>query len=107
MSVTNTRRRDSSIGNSISREEKKIALLAKLARKQKIGMNYIPKQKSYSKIPSHARGGLDGILDEMWRDALIEFHKGRKCISINPGSLDEVTSMIEGEVPDYILKKLR
>ncbi|MFB6209227.1 MAG: hypothetical protein ABEJ56_03745 [Candidatus Nanohaloarchaea archaeon] len=87
-------------------EEKKIAILAKLARKKKLGMNYIPKEKAFSKIPSHDRGNLDSILKEMRRNGLIEFHKNRKCISINPGAVPEVIEPIGEEVPDYIIERL-
>lgn len=94
------------MADSLDREGKKIAILAKLARKTKIGMDYIPKEKAYSKIPSHARGNLDNVLDEMHRDGLIEYHKRKNCISISPGSISEVTDLIEDEVPAYIIDML-
>ena len=94
------------MSDSLDREGKKIAILAKLSRKTKIGMDYIPKQKAYSKIPRHARGDLDDILDEMHREGLIEYHKGKNCISINPSSISEVSDLIKDEVPDYIIDML-
>lgn len=92
--------------DSLDREGKKIAILSKLGRKRKIGMDYIPKENAFSKIPGHARGNLDDILDEMHRDGLIEYHKGKNCISINRNAVSEVVDLIEDEVPDYILDKL-
>jgi hypothetical protein len=92
--------------DSLDREGKKIAILSKLARKTKIGMDYIPKEKAFSKIPGHARGDLDDILNEMHREGLIEYHKGKNCISINPNSVSEVVELIEDEVPQYILDML-
>lgn len=94
------------MNDSLDRKGKKIAILAKLGRKRKIGMDYIPKEKAFSKIPGHARGNLDAILDEMHGDGLIEYHKGENCISINPGSVPEVVDLIEEEVPKYILDML-
>lgn len=92
--------------DSLDREGKKIAILSKLARKRKIGMDYVPKKKAFSKIPGHARGDLDDILDEMHREGLIEYHKGKNCISINTKSVSKVVDLIEDEVPNYILDKL-
>lgn len=93
--------------DSLDREGKKIAILSKLARKTKISKDYIPKEKAFSKIPGHARGDLDDILNEMHRDGLIEYHKGKNCISINRNSVPEVAEIIEDEVPDYILDMLK
>jgi hypothetical protein len=95
------------MNDSPDREGKKISVLSKLARKRKIGMNYIPKEKAFSKIPSHARGSLDDILDEMHKDGLIEYHKGKNCISLNPKSVSDVIEIIEEEVPNYIIERLR
>jgi len=92
--------------DSLDREGKKVAILSKLGRKRKIGMDYIPKEKAFSLIPGHARGDLDDILDEMYKDGLIEYHKGKNCISINRNFIPEVTELIEDEVPDYILDLL-
>ncbi|PSG98538.1 MAG: hypothetical protein BRC29_00235 [Nanohaloarchaea archaeon SW_7_43_1] len=94
------------MNDSLDREGKKIAILAKLGRKTKIGMDYIPKEKAYSRIPGHARGELEGILDEMHKDGLIEYHKGKNCISINPNSISEVVDLIEDEVPSYVINML-
>ncbi|MFB6099957.1 MAG: hypothetical protein ABEK16_01670 [Candidatus Nanohalobium sp.] len=94
------------MSDSLDREGKKIAILAKLARRNKIGMNYIPKEKAFSNIPSHARGDLDDILDELHGNGLIEYHKGKNCISLNPKSIDEVVERIEEEIPNYILDRL-
>jgi hypothetical protein len=69
---------------SLDKQGKKIAILAKLARKTKIGMDYIPKQKTYSKIPSHARGNLDTITEELHKEGLIEYHKGKKMHITKP-----------------------
>ena len=92
--------------DSLDRGGKKIAILSKLGRKRKIGMNYIPKEKAFSKIPGHVRGNLDDILDEMYRNGLIEYHKQKNCISINSTSISEVVDLIEDEVPKYILDML-
>lgn len=94
------------MSDSLDREGKKIAVLSKLARRNKIGMNYIPKEKAFSKIPQHARGNLKDILDELHGNGLIEYHKGKNCISLNPKSIDNVTEKIQDEVPDYILERL-
>ena len=94
------------MSDSLGKQGKKIAILAKLARRTKIGMDYLPKEKVLGRIPKHARGDISTVLDEMYREGLIEYHKGKKCISINPNSVEKVTRMLEGEIPDYILDKL-
>lgn len=93
--------------SSLSRREKKVAVLSKLARRTKIGMSYIPREKAYSKIPQHARGGMEDVLDELRQEGLLEFHKNGRCISLNPRSLDRVSEILEGEVPGYILENLK
>lgn len=95
------------MSDSLSRGGKKIAILSKLARRSKIGMNYILVEKSISKIPTHARGNIRSIIDEMHRDGLLEYHKNRNCISLRPESISRVVDMIEDEVPDYIIEKLK
>lgn len=93
--------------DSIAREEKKIAILSKLARRNKIGMNYVPIEKTVSKIPSHARGNIGDIIDEMYKDGLLEYHKNKNCISLRPKAVPKVIKMIRDEVPDYIIEKLK
>ncbi|KXB06186.1 hypothetical protein AKJ51_04095 [candidate division MSBL1 archaeon SCGC-AAA382A20] len=78
--------------------------ISKLARRNKIGMDYIPIEKTVSKIPVHARGD---IIDEMYKSGLLEYHKNKDCISLNPKSVNRVIGIIEGEVPDYIIEKLK
>jgi hypothetical protein len=92
--------------DSLDREDKKIAILVKLVRRNKIGMNYIPKEKAFSKIPKHARGNLNDILDNLHRNGLTEYHKDKNCISLNPKSIEETAEKIEEEVPNYILNRL-
>lgn len=92
--------------DSLDREDKKIAILVKLARRNKIGMNYIPKEKAFSKIPSHARGNLSDILDDLHRSGFIEYHKDKNCISLSPNSIERTVERIEEEVPNYILDRL-
>lgn len=70
-------------------------------------MNYIPIEKAISKIPSHARGNIENIIDEMHKEGLLEYHKNKKCISLRPKSVSQITDMIKDEVPDYIIKKLK
>ncbi|MFB6295085.1 MAG: hypothetical protein ABEI97_04960 [Candidatus Nanohaloarchaea archaeon] len=90
----------------LSRDEQKIAVLAKLARGRNIGMDYIPVEKVLGRIPSHARGDIQSVLDEMYRERLIEYHKGKDCISLNGEQLGRVVDMIGDEVPDYIIDRL-
>ncbi|MFB6294297.1 MAG: hypothetical protein ABEI97_00910 [Candidatus Nanohaloarchaea archaeon] len=52
---------------SLTRDEQKVAVLAKLARRKNIGMDYIPVEKALGRIPSHARGDIDDVLDGMYR----------------------------------------
>ncbi len=65
-------------------------------------MNYIPIEKTLSKIPSHARGNIGDILDEMQKEGLLEYHKNRNCISLRPEAVSKVVDMIKDEVPDYM-----
>jgi hypothetical protein len=90
-----------------STDEKKIAILAKLARHRRIGMNYTPIENTLSKLPAHARGDIQAIIEEMHKDGIIEFHKGKECISLNPAALEEITAILDGEIPPYYLEKLR
>lgn len=95
------------MSDSLSKQEKKIAILSKLARRNKIGMNYIPVEKTVSRIPTHARGNIENIIDEMYKDGLLEYHKNKKCISLRPKSIPKVVDLIKEEVPDYIIEKLK
>lgn len=95
------------MSDSLDKEGKKIAILSKLARKTKIGMDYIPKEKAFSKIPSHARGNLDTVLEELHRNGLIEYHKGKNCISLNPKAIPQSVEKIQDEVPSYITDRLK
>ena len=79
-----------SMSDSLSRKGKKIAILSKLARRNKIGMNYIPIEKTVSKIPVHARGDIGDIIDEMYKSGLLEYHENKNCISLNPKSVNRV-----------------
>lgn len=94
------------MSDSLDKNGKKVAILSKLARKTKIGMDYMPKEKAYSKIPSHARGNLDEVLEEMHREGLIEYHKGKNCISLNPKTISKTVEKIKEEVPSYITDRL-
>lgn len=92
---------------SLSRQEQKVAILAKLARRRNIGMDYLPVQKALGRIPAHARGDVRDVLDELYKAEIIEYHKDRDCISIAPGAVGQVADMIADEVPGYILERLK
>lgn len=82
-------------------EQKKKNMLAKLVRRGNVGGKYTPKEKIYSGIPKDSRGNLESLLDELHRKGLIEFHKGKKCVSINRRNKKKVKKYLEGEVPDF------
>ncbi len=92
---------------SLSRAEQRIAVLAKLARRRHIGMDYTPVQKALGRIPAHARDDIPAVLDELYREGLIRYHKNKDCISIAPGAVGQVVEMIADEVPDYVLERLQ
>ncbi|MCJ7450806.1 MAG: hypothetical protein MUP58_03640 [Candidatus Nanohaloarchaeota archaeon QJJ-9] len=81
--------------------KKKKNMLAKLVRRGKVGEHYTPREKIYSGIPKEERGNLELLLDEMHQAGLIEYHKGKNCVSINRWNKDKVKKVLKGKVPDY------
>ena len=69
--------------NKYTDEQKKKNMLAKLVMRGNVGGNYTPREKVSSGIPKHERGNLESLLDELHKDGFIEYHKGKKCVSIN------------------------
>ena len=84
-------------------QELRKAILAKLWRRGVFGGRYIPVEKALSKIPRHEWDRARENIDQMHKNGLIEFHKGKDCISINPSNKDEVKKVLKGYFPDYVL----
>lgn len=82
-------------------ERKKKNMLAKLVMRGNVGGKYTPKEEVYSGIPKHARGNLENLLDELFKEGFIEYHKGKSCVSINRRQKDMVREYLEGEVPEF------
>ncbi|MFO7793029.1 MAG: hypothetical protein R6W73_08650 [Candidatus Saliniplasma sp.] len=82
-------------------EQKKKNMLAKMVMRRKVGEKYTPKEKVYSGIPKHERGGLENLLDELYKDGFIEYHKGKNCVSINRHQKDLVKRYLKDEVPEF------
>ncbi len=71
-----------------------------------MGGKYTPKQKTYGQIPKNERGNLDQLLDEMYKNGLINYKKNKKVISINSRAKGKIEKMLKDDLPDYYLKKL-
>ncbi|KXB06611.1 hypothetical protein AKJ51_03355 [candidate division MSBL1 archaeon SCGC-AAA382A20] len=82
-------------------EQKKKNVLAKLVMRGNVGGKYTPRKKVYSGIPKHERGNLESLLDELHKDGFIEYHKGKKCVSINRYKKDMVKEYLQEEVPEF------
>ena len=82
-------------------EQKKKNMLAKMVMRRNVGEKYTPKEKVYSGIPTHERGNLDDLLDDLHKDGFIEYHKGKDCVSINRYHKDKVRRYLDDEVPEF------
>ncbi len=82
-------------------EQKRKNMLSKMVMRGNVGGKYTPKEKVYSGIPKHERGDLESLLDELYKDGFVEYHKGKSCVSINRHRKDRVKEYLEGEVPEF------
>lgn len=82
-------------------EKKKKAMLAKMVIRRQVGEKYKDKRKVYSPIPAHERGNLESLLDDLYKEGYIEYHKGKKCVSINRNKKDKVKEYLKDEVPEF------
>ena len=87
--------------NKYTDEQKKKNMLAKLVIRGNVGEKYTPKGKIYSGIPKHERGNLESLLDELFKDGYIEYHKGKNCVSINRHKKKKVKKYLKDEVPNF------
>lgn len=71
-------------------------ILNKLHRQTNIGMNYIPFHDVLQGLKPHQRSMKDAVkaAENLHKKGLIEFHKGKQCISIHRKRVDEVQGII-------------
>lgn len=80
-----------------------IDILTKLWRRGLFGGKYQPIEQILSHTPREHHADARNALDDLHQDGLIQYHKNRKCASINPRHKDDVRELLKGKVPDYIL----
>ncbi len=93
------------MGDEEPQQNFKKAILSKLWRRGVFGGRYIPIEKALSKIPRHDWDKAKDVIEEMHREGLVQLHKNKDCISINPPNKDEVKKLLEGHLPDFVLER--
>lgn len=71
-------------------------ILNKLHRQGNIGMNYIPFHSILQGLQPHQRSMKDAVraATNLYKQGLIEFHKGKQCISIHRKRVDDVQDIL-------------
>ncbi len=85
-------------------EQIKKAILGSMMRRHIIGMKYKPKKFIISKLAPNARGEINNLLNELFRDGFIEYHKNKNCISLNPKNKKEICNYTKNHVSEYSWK---
>lgn len=79
----------------------RIPILTKLFRNDFWGASYTTVKNCLSKIPKHDHGKAKKEMDDMNKDGLIQFHKRKKCVSLNPSAKDEIEEKLRDHLPDF------
>lgn len=58
-------------------------IIRKLVKRDAWGNTYINKHLAMKGILRHLLGFVDEILDELWREGIVIYHKRKECISLN------------------------
>ena len=81
---------------SKSVDDMEFHILNKLHRQTDIGMDYIPFHDVLQGLKPHQRSMKDAIkaAENLYKKGLVEFHKGKQCISIHRKRVDDVQEML-------------
>lgn len=73
-------------------------------RRNLFGGRYQPVEQLMSDIAEEFRSKARDGLDELHKEGLVQYHKNRKCASINPSHKDDVRDVLDSSehVPDYL-----
>lgn len=77
-------------------EDMEFHILNKLYRQTNIGEDYIPFHDILQGLKPHQRSMKDAVkaASNLYKRGLIEFHKGKNCISINRKHVNEIEAII-------------
>ena len=94
--------------DELSREEKKVALIEGMVRRNQWSTKYKNIEHTVSKLPNRVKKDAKEILNDMVQEGWAEFHKNNECISLRSNKRAEIREFLEehSDMQDWMLDSL-